>query len=64
MLIDWFVALVLVFVLHYLMALVINMSSKLTGLVEGSSVENIMLHLIIKMNFSIRGILRFLVLIF
>lgn len=45
MLIDWFIALILVFVLHYLMAFIIDISSKLTGLVEGSSIENIMLQI-------------------
>lgn len=45
MLIDWFIALVLVFVLHYLMSFVISISATLTKLVEGSSIENIMLQI-------------------
>lgn len=45
MLIDWFVALVLVFVLHYIMAFIIDISAKLTGVVEGSSIENILLQI-------------------
>lgn len=45
MLIDWFIALILVFVLHYLMSFIIDISAKLTGLVEGSSIENIMLQI-------------------
>lgn len=43
MLIDWFVALVLVFVLHYIMSFIIDISTTLTGVIEGSSIENITL---------------------
>lgn len=45
MLIDWFIALVLVFLLHYLMSFIIDISAKLTEIVDGSSIENIMLQI-------------------
>ena len=45
MLADWAIALLLVFVLHYLMSFVINVTQELTKLVDGSSIENVMLQI-------------------
>ena len=45
MLLDWFIALALVFVLHYIMAFIMNISSKLTTLFEESSIENVLLQI-------------------